>query len=210
MEEEITIILHIPGKDPFPVVVNSHSTSSVLEAYVGDDNPHTFIFRDIPMCPSFTFKWFGINNGTDIYVFPNNPEPQIAPSIGYRRSHSSHTTPIEHYLPNSEFDKPKYRKKLQTSFEAPTFSPSFNPKLEDAKMKDQYFRKVEGSAICYRKILKRFSYIENNRILGQRIDSPTVLSDTAPSNPSTDELPTFWDDDQPMQNLSSVQSPISP
>ena len=84
--ENISIILHIPGQHPFRVIVNSHETSQILEQYVEGDRPHTFFFKDIPICPAFTFKWFGITNGTDIYVGPGSSESNSNEDALYQRS----------------------------------------------------------------------------------------------------------------------------
>lgn len=204
--ENISIILHIPGQHPFRVIVNSHETSQILEQYVEGDRPHTFFFKDIPICPAFTFKWFGITNGTDIYVGPGSSESNSNEDALYQRSNSSHLEPVCQY--NTHIKNCKKTKRKESSTKIPSYR---EINQENARIKDQFFRKVEGTVVCYRKIMKRFTHMSANEPVRQHNQIPTIMPNASPTRPSTEELPRIWNDEEDENiNYSSIQSPISP
>ncbi|KAK8875379.1 hypothetical protein M9Y10_005544 [Tritrichomonas musculus] len=206
--ENISIILHIPGQQPLRVIVNSHETSQVLEQYLEGERPHTFFYKDIPICPAFTFKWFGITDGTDIYAGLSPSESSINDDNNYQRSNSSHLSPIAPPIKNGKKAK---RKQVKKSLESTNRIPSLSDiNQENARIKDQFFRKVEGTVVCYRKIMKRFTHMSANEPVRQHNQIPTIMPNLSPSQPSTNELPKIWNDDDGNINYSTIQSPISP
>lgn len=210
--ENISIILHIPEQQPFRVIVNSHETSQILEQYVENDRPHSFFFKDIPICPAFTFKWFGITDGTDIYVGFGSSESNFNGDSIYQRSNSSHLEPINQYNTTIKNGKKTKRKQIKKSYESPSRIPSFAEiNQENARIKDQFVRKVEGTVVCYRKIMKRFTHMSANEPVRQHYQAPTVITNAPPMHPSTEELPRIWtEEEDENMNYSAIQSPISP
>ncbi|OHT10698.1 hypothetical protein TRFO_04228 [Tritrichomonas foetus] len=205
--ENITIILHIPNGAPLAITVNSHDTASALEPYVDGDGTHSFYYKNIPICPAFTFKWFGIGDGTHIYVDEMDPNA-LQYSIPNNKKSNTRKCSIKQSKSKSTS---KHSMKPGRSQEAPTRPPSMlnNVNAENARIKDQFFRKVEGTVVCYRKIMKRFTHMSaNEQDCGNR-PSPTIISES-PDHPSTDSLPIFWNDsDMTAMNYSTISSPIT-
>ena len=177
--EFITINLHL-GSEIRTVTVDCHDTSSVLEDFLPGEEQHTFYFRNIPIHPEFTFKWFGITDGTDIYV-DSQPSCKSMKSNKFKKSkHASNRSLITNSIPH-----------------------------ENAKIKDNFMRKVEGTVMCYRKILHRFTHISANDQPRSSIGEPTILPDT-PDQPCTESLPRFWDDENDNISYSTISSPVPP
>lgn len=90
--------------------------------------------------------------------------------------------------------------------EAPTPQPTLPETVsqENARIKDQFFRKVEGTVVCYRKIMKRFTHMS----VGDEEDAyannmPTIIADEPLVCPATEELPKFWSDDDDSDFMTS-------
>ncbi|KAH0790508.1 hypothetical protein GPJ56_005587 [Histomonas meleagridis] len=161
--ETYTLHLHYGNGDPISVVVNSHSTITEIEPYLPSGN-HQFYYKNIQLIPSFTFKWFGIEDNAHIYVR----------------------------------DQPESKKKRasKSSFKKKTKKFSLPQALsnENARMKDQFFSKVEGTVFCYRNIIKRFVNASSVSDLPTTPPSWTTISPPPRGGPATEQLPRFWSD----------------
>ena len=129
-------------------------------------HPHVFFYNNIQLMPSFTFKWFGIEDGSHIYV-------REAKRNGKDKS-------------NKDGQKKKKSKNVSRTKNGLS--------LERAKMKDQFFTKVEGTVFCYRNIIRRFM---NTSSLSELPNAPqirTVVQSEQLDKPATEQLPRFWSD----------------
>ncbi|KAH0795546.1 hypothetical protein GPJ56_000425 [Histomonas meleagridis] len=176
--ETYTLHLHYGNGDPITVVVNSHSTITELAPYLPTGN-HLFYYKNIQLIPSFTFKWFGVEDNSHIYV-------RDQPEAKKKRASKSNT-----------------KKKLKKS--------SLTQALctENARMKDQFFSKVEGTVFCYRNIIKRFV----NTSVSELPTAPPSWTTIAPPprSPATEQLPRFWSDHSSDEdsNASIISSPYT-
>lgn len=66
--------------------------------------------------------------------------------------------------------------------------------MERAKLRDQFFAKVEGTTLCYRNIIKRFMHASAVSELPTVPQSRTVVAGNALQRPATEQLPRFWSD----------------
>ena len=65
---------------------------------------------------------------------------------------------------------------------------------ENAKIRDQFFQKIEGTVSSYRKITHKILRVSRKSSQSSQYPSPTVIPDPSPA-PCDSELPAFWVND---------------
>ncbi|OHT13906.1 hypothetical protein TRFO_15785 [Tritrichomonas foetus] len=64
----ISIRLHLPNHETTIATVRSDDTISVLNKYVSGGSPKKIIYKNCLIMTSFSFSFFGIQDGDDLYV----------------------------------------------------------------------------------------------------------------------------------------------
>lgn len=170
----------------------------VLSKYINDDGAqHYFIHNNNIISPAFSFEFHGIKDNSEIKIIPSSLPKRSC----ITRPKSAHTRNIcyptlsrlkscfdESYkLFGNQIDQDSIQNIIETMM---------NPGLmnEAAKMHDQYFVKIEGNALCHRRLIKRYLNVETSEKEFKLIKANCKYYKTneRPNEPSKDALPSFW------------------
>jgi hypothetical protein len=191
MVESLEIRARLPNSR-FTVRVNKHDPVSVLSALFppSESCRHLIIYAGELVMPAFTFAFYHISDGDEIELIESPideaaaPQPQRAtfrqfPSLAQLRERSNELYQLFGYRSDGE--------SMQRAIEELA-----DPQVasESAKIRDQCFNRIEGSFTCHRRLLTRFTTLnerkEPTRVRCARCELP------APTSPSSEELPCFW------------------
>ena len=198
----INLTLQLPNGKVIKANVDENDSVNSLNQIIssGSDplnNAHTFYFNGSPLCPAFSLKWYGICDDSKLYVDLINPNKHLERCRKFKEM-------------NQPIPQEAKKKMINSSVQ-----------LESSKIKDLFFSKIEGTNICYRKMIKRFIDMTSKRgmycISSHRkmAKSKETILMQGPDQPSTDVLPVFWnsndceDDKMEYSPISStISSPI--
>lgn len=184
MEEEITLFVHDNVDHIQKVVVRSSETVESLGKIANTQGKFLCFFNGSLLLGSFSFKFYNLTNGDHIYIIPFGPclPGEKCPFI---------CSIFENLFKCKKKEKEKPECKCRID----------NFVRETAKLKDQFFQKVEGTVVCHRKILSRFIQLIDKDKNKSDDENKTVVPPPCLS-PSGDALPTFWTESTVPQDVS--------
>ena len=197
MQEQLEIVLKSPNSEPRTVTVKSFDSVNVLLSSNGSNFPqqHSILLNNCEvLSPSFSFKFYKIKNGDELQIIPNKTclSPKIeetrkrrnssyCPSLSFVHEHTHQLFQLFGQRPDQE--------SLQQAVEELA-----DPKTasESARLRDQYYNKIEGSVSSHRRLLKRFHTITNSCTrMPNNLICLNLTKQTA-DEPSTSALPCIW------------------
>lgn len=210
MQEEIKIVFHKPNNDPQTVTVRSLDPINVLVSNdsLYSSSKHVFLLNNLEvLSPAFSFKFFKIKNGDEINLIIKDKEPQhkiiedskihqnnsYFPSLFQLHEHS-------HQLFQLYGQKPDHESMQQAVEELADPETA----VESAKLRDQHYNKIEGSASSHRRLMKRYLNLTNayGEISNDHIFNG--IQKISANEPSTSALPCMWKRGRQKRSDSSI------
>ncbi|KAH0793318.1 hypothetical protein GPJ56_002728 [Histomonas meleagridis] len=185
----ILINLHLTyDKTTTAVSVDPLSTISDLDCY---QNDLLFVHNGNVLSPAFTFQFYQITSGDNIYVAKKATNPtKTIPIARFTKyltpselldpiKRKKHFKAVLGYVPD-----PEYMQFIVDNLTDPSLA------IEASKIKDRFFQRVEGSYNLNQKVMSRFSSVQQKLIIPEtKID---LKIGKAQSAPSTNQLPQLW------------------
>lgn len=178
MSESLTLFIHHGSNQVDRVVVDSSEPVQSLDKHLDLPKLRFVFLNNMLLVGAFSYSFYKIQNGEHLFVVP------VGFSIGTKLKNT-----ILHYLVPDQPDlqkeiKPNPEKRIASFFR------------ETARMKDQFFQKVEGSSSNKSRTLGLFSSIMRPKPPPLPPPSPyqnmpTIIPPKGKS-PSTDSLPPMW------------------
>ncbi|OHS95556.1 hypothetical protein TRFO_10448 [Tritrichomonas foetus] len=212
MESQIRIFVHLNGTIQENIVYPTDSVSSLLPC---DDHPFTSPFSNLQNhTTNPNIYQISTNpNLHDLVNFSQSPSPpnssnksyllyfnnkQIMPAFSlafYGITDGSHVVVFDM---SKLLPKPQKRVKSVSHKEIRKYN---RKKLvnEASRLKDLFFRKVDGSYNSTKKLIIRYNQIvknskdEETNAKSESFDTQITVFDDNATSPSTEMLPTFWD-----------------
>lgn len=197
MQEEIKIVFHKPNNDPQTITVRSLDPINVL---VSNDSlyssKHLFLLNNLKvLSPALSFKFFKIKNGDEINLIIKDKEPQHKPIENSKSHHTNSYFPSlfqlhehSHQLFQLYGQKPDHETMQQAVEELADPETA----VESAKLRDQHYNKIEGSASSHRRLMKRYLNLTNAYGEISNDNNYNGIQKVSPNEPSTSALPCMW------------------
>lgn len=192
MTDEITVFVHDFMDKTHTLVVRPWDTIDTIAKRIGVNMKLLHFFNGMILIGAFTFGFYKLTNGDHIYSIP----------IG----HCFTQNLIKKFRPinvKTEKSENESVREHSDSCRIDSFV------RETARLKDQFFQKLEGTVACNRKL---FSKLLSLRKEEPKVDKiPTVLPPKS-ETPSIGELPMLWsnsekDKAKPKTPTSTISEP---
>ncbi|OHT17483.1 hypothetical protein TRFO_02506 [Tritrichomonas foetus] len=197
MEEQLEIVLRYANNDPQTITVRELDPLNILissEDQVSSTNPLILLNNWEVLFPSFSFKFYHINKGDEIHIIPQKREAdRKSPEKNSKNVGISHFPTLYQLHEHTRQLFQLYGQKPDPESLQQVVEELADPKtaVESARLRDQFYNKIEGNVSSHRRLLKRFMNLTNNGdiIKNQRFSMPQQIS---PGEPSTAALPCIW------------------
>ena len=180
MTDILTIYIHHGDNKIDKININPRDTIQSIENHINLPK-HRFVFlNNCILFGSFTFSFYKVTNGDHLFVIPM--AFSIAKTIHEKLtefpilSKFLHSNNNQNNINNSNNSS---EKRISTFLR------------ETAKLKDQFFQKVEGTVLNHRKTLERLANIIKPKNNNDQVSHVTVIPPPC-INPSTETLPKLW------------------
>lgn len=210
MQEEIKIILHKPNNDPQTVTVRSLDPINILLSpdSLCSSSKHVFLLNNLEvLSPAFSFKFFKIKNGDVIKLIiqdkddtkksaeDSKPHQNYSyfPSLYQLHEHS-------HQLFQLYGQKPDHESMQQVVEELADPETA----VESAKLRDQHYNKIEGSASSHRRLMRRYLNLANAFGEISNDHSFNNIQNISANKPSTSALPCMWKRERQKRSNNSI------
>lgn len=170
--DEATIFLHNLNSSITKVKVDREMPVDCIYKRSEDEIKKIALFNGKPLCIGFSFKFYNIKNGDHIFFAPIDPLNKAQQFVSFLTEGNC----------NFKADKMRRDNNRKDKFI-----------LETARLKDQFFQKIEGTVQCHRRIFNKVSNAVERVIDSQPILNTinTIIPPNLP-NPCSLELPVFW------------------
>ena len=166
MNEQLTLFIHDFKGRIHQVTVNPADTIDSISKSIGIDSKLLHFFNGMLLIGAFTFAFYKLTNGDHIYSIPIGP--YLSQDV-INKFHSLKTL--------AEQDSQLHKQRIESFVR------------ETARLKDQFFEKLEGTVNCNRKLIQRFRQLIQEE--ATRPQENTVIPPQS-STPSSGELPQIW------------------
>lgn len=166
--------------DPLVVILNEDGKKPDTDTRV--------VYKDLLLVPSFSFKFYGINDGSHVYIV-NVPHQSCEPRVP-RVVHQQLPSIMQFNIQRNRYYE-LYGSYPETESGAATMDFVVDPVFacESAKLHDRMFNKIEGTVSCHRRMISRY----NDYSPVSRMGSFCFFKEPSPLKiPSNQALPRFW------------------
>lgn len=190
MDQSVEICVRHSDSSSRIRVNKGDSVSSLRDHFPGCDfSGMQFAIGNQLLMPAFSFAFYRVRDGDEIVLVPGSiPRPPVLP-----------TSPHRHQLPNLAQLRRRFAELYQLFGDCDdaesvlrAIEDLIDPDLDSeiARLKDQYFRLIEGNSLSHRKLIARYLEL----MQPQRVEKMEISRYEAPSPkaPSTEALPCSW------------------
>ena len=166
MNDELSLFIHDAKGAVHQIKVLPLETIDSISKRIGYGTKLLHFFNGMLLIGAFTFHFYKLTNGDHIYSIPIGPK--LSQEILNKFQSLKDLTEKQHEIHKRKMEMFKY---------------------ETAKIKDQFFEKLEGTVACNRKLIERFKQLRK-----EEKDTPTQTTVIPPLStmPSSGELPSIW------------------
>jgi len=183
MTDSLTLFIHYGDSKVDRVIVDPRSTIQSLEDFLPLPK-HRFVFlNNCLLIGSFTFSFYKVSNGDHLFCVPiafsiaKTLQDKLSTNIGLKNGLLS------------KFISSQGEKNLDAESASEKRISTFI--RETARIKDNFFQKVEGTMLSHRKTFEKFASILIPKSNNEEKQHVTVIPPPC-IKPSTETLPNIW------------------
>jgi hypothetical protein len=166
--------------------VHPHDQVNVIRGHLPNlDSRCVFLFNQSVISHAFTFAFYGIHEGSEILVLETG-KPQT-PAFPTKLSYLPTLCQLRQR--SIELARVFGQESPQRAFEE-FLDPSLG--FETARIRDQYFSRIEGTYFSHRRHLFEFGKFDHSDTKREKVCQTKCEEGSKPVSPSDEELPACW------------------